>query len=450
MRKLSVLLLCLLSSGFVWLDAEAQEPTAGVIFFQHRHFNIPFKNDQKSVNVAQLRLYVSSDQGRSWNFTAAAAPDSKQFRFDTPQDGYFWFAVQTVDNAGKLFPPSQDELKPNLKVIVDTVPPVVQVRALPARNTEVGVSWTVKDDNLDLALPDSVRVEYRLAGGANWVPLNLPLGGNQIYWNPHSNAQIEVRVLARDRAGNVGTDKTTVSLTGNQGLINPIANPLPDTLKEINRRFVNSKQISLSYDLKDVGQSGVSAVELWYTLYKGRTWNKLTEYPLELKNGLEANQTKKLTFEVNDEGIYGITLVAKSGVGLGDRPPQPGDRPQLWIEVDLTKPVVQILNVQVGNGIDKGKLTVAWNARDKNLGNQPIRLSYAEQKDGPWNTLADKLANNGKHTWKLPEELPYQFYVRAEATDLAGNVGEAITQDKVKVDLSLPKAHIRDIEPGGR
>ena len=42
----------------------------------------------------------------------------------------------------------------------------------------------------------------------------------------------------------------------------------------------------------------------------------------------EANQPKKLTFEVNDEGIYGITLVAKSGVGLGERAPQLGDRPQ--------------------------------------------------------------------------------------------------------------------------
>ena len=107
--------------------------------------------------------------------------------------------------------------------------------------------------------------------------------------------------------------------------------------KNIERKFVNSKQISLSYDLKDVGPSGVSAIELWYTLYQGRAWNKLTEYPTD-KNAPEG--PKKLTFEVQDEGIYGITLVAKSGVGLGDQPPKVGDRPQFWIEVDLTKPVV--------------------------------------------------------------------------------------------------------------
>jgi hypothetical protein len=450
MRNLSVLLMCMLGGGFVWLDAHAQEPTAGVIFFQLREFNIPFKNDPNNINVAQVRLYVSSDQGRGWRLSATVAPDGKQFRFSTPQDGYFWFAVQTVYKDGKLFPPSLDELRPNLKVIVDTIAPAVHVQALPPRQSEVGVSWSVKDDNLDLALPDSVRVEYRVVGAALWVPLSVPLGGSQLYWNPGNNAQIEVRVMARDRAGNIGQDKTIVSLAGNSAVINPLVGGAPDAFKDLERKFVNSKQITLSYDLKDVGPSGVSAVELWYTLYRARAWNKLTEYPIDLKNPLEANATKKLTFEVNDEGIYGITLVAKSGVGLGERAPQPGERPQFWIEVDLTKPVVQILDLQVGNGIDKGKLTTAWNARDKNLGNQPIRLSYAEQKDGTWTTFADKLPNSGKHTWKMPEGLPYQFFVRVEAVDLAGNVGEAITLDKVKVDLSLPKAQIRAIEPGGR
>jgi hypothetical protein len=297
-----------------------------------------------------------------------------------------------------------------------------------------------------------VRVEYRIVGGATWIMVPLALGGNQAYWNPQTNAQVEVRVLARDRAGNVGEDKTNVSLGG--AGFNPNVQPplggggLPNEFRDLERKFVGSKQVSLSYDLKDVGPSGVSSVELWYTLFKGRAWNKLAEYPLEVKDPLDAKQSKKLTFEVNDEGIYGITLVAKSGVGLGDRAPLPGDRPQFWIEVDLTKPVVGLRDILVGTGPEKGKLSIAWNATDKNLGSHPIRLSYGEQKDGPWTTFADKLPNNGKHVWKMPDQLPYQFYLRVEAADLAGNIGEAITNEKVKVDLSQPKANIIGIEPG--
>src|SRR5882672_7859093 len=123
MRKLSAsLLMCLLSGGLVWLDARAQDPTAGVIFFQHRQFNIPFKNDERNVNIAQLRLYVSTDQGRSWQHSVSAAPDARQFRYNAPQDGYYWFAVQTEDKTGVRFPRSEDDFRPSLKVMVETTP----------------------------------------------------------------------------------------------------------------------------------------------------------------------------------------------------------------------------------------------------------------------------------------------------------------------------------------
>ncbi len=449
MRKLSVSLICLLGVGLFWLDARAQEP-GGVIFFQFRQFKIPFKNDQK--NVVQVRLYVSSDQGKSWQYTGAASPLDQHFRFSTPQDGFYWFAVQTVDTQGKLFPPTQDDFRTNLRVIVDTAPPQVQVQPLPPRAGEVGVAWAIRDENLDASLPDSTRVEYRAANGVNWIPLAVPPGATQHYWNPQTPARLEVRVLARDRAGNVGEEKTFVSLNGvanpNPNFNNPV--PFNDPLRDLDRKFVNNKQVSLSYDLKDVGPSGVSSVELWYTLHQAKVWNKLTEYPIDLKNPAEARDSKKLTFEVNDEGIYGITLVAKSGVGLGEKVPQPGDRPQFWIEVDLTKPTVQLQDVKVGSGFDKGKLTIAWKADDKNLGPNPIRLSYAEDKAGPWQTFADKLLNNGRHIWKMPEPLPYQFFVRVEAIDRAGNIGEAMTTDRVKVDLSLPKAKILDVVPNGQ
>lgn len=451
MRKLSVLLGCLAAFGLAAAEIGAQD--AGVIFFQHRQFKIPFKNDQKSQGVTQVRLYVSTDQGKHWQYTATSSPEEQHFRFSTPQDGYYWFAVQTVDSLGKFFPPTLADLKPNLKVIVDTLPPRVQAHPLQPRQGEVGVSWSVQDDNLDLSLPDAVRVEYRMVGGGQWTPLAVQPGANQVFWNPRANGQVEVRVQARDRAGNVGEDKTVVSLNGGGNAFPPaFHNPVDprgdDPLKDLQRKFVKNKQISLSYDLRDVGPSGVSSVELWYTLYKGRAWNKLTEYPLELKGPLEANQTKKLSFEVQDEGVYGIALVAKSGVGLGDRPPQPGEQPQFWIEVDTTKPVVQLLGIYVGTGNDKGKLSVAWTAQDKNLAATPIRFSYAEQKEGPWTTFAENQANTGKYIWRMPEELPFQFYVRVEAVDRAGNVGEAISFDRVKVDLSLPKAQIRDVEPG--
>lgn len=296
------------------------------------------------------------------------------------------------------------------------------------------------------------RLEYRPVGGEIWIPVEVDRAVNQCFWNPQTNATIEVRLQVQDRAGNIESQTTKVSLKGTVGgqfTPDPIANggntsgqgqsnngPVPP-----NRKLVNSKKISLNYKLDEVGPSGVSTIELWFN-QGDRVWNK---YPLPKS---EDNKiANPLVFEVNGEGIYGFTLVAKSGVGLGMQPPQIGDEPQIWVEVDLTRPKVKLQKVLVGKGPDKGNLFIYWGAADKNLAKTPITLSYSENLTGPWLPVATDLANSGNYTWKMPEPVPYQFYVRVEARDLAGNVGEDLTIDLIKVDLSQPKVNILEVNP---
>src|SRR5262249_54780236 len=139
------------------------------------------------------------------------------------------------------------------------------------------------------------------------------------------------------------------------------------------------------------------------------------------------------------EGVYGLTLVVKSGVGLGDKPPQAGDPPQMWIEVDLTKPVVQILNTEAAKVQGGETLTITWKADDKNMAAQPITLYYAEQADGAWTPIAGGLENTGRYIWRVPQGTPFRFFVRVEAIDRGGNVGRAETKQPVVVDLAQPK-----------
>ena len=148
------------------------------------------------------------------------------------------------------------------------------------------------------------------------------------------------------------------------------------------RRFVNTKRVVLNCELKDFGPSGVSLVELWYT-HDARSWSRGPEF--KVPPGEEQGK-QAITFDVATEGVYGITLLARSGVGLGDRPPQVGDRPHLWLEVDTIKPEVKLLGVVVGTGADKGKLTVNWSAFDKNpAADADHAVSYAKKAaDGPW------------------------------------------------------------------
>jgi hypothetical protein len=197
---------------------------------------------------------------------------------------------------------------------------------------------------------------------------------------------------------------------------------------------INSKRIRLNYEVKEVGRSGIGGVELWYTR-DGRTWQK---YP-------GVSQSSPCAVDVDDENLYGFTLVARSGAGVGKQPPQPGDTPQVWVEVDVTKPVVRLLGVEAGSSSKSGTVSILWSATDKNLHAAPITLCYATQSSGPWVPIASHLANTGRYVWKLPAEIPNRFFVRVEAIDRAGNIGAAQTPSAVLGDLSQPSVEIINV-----
>jgi hypothetical protein len=433
-------------------SAPGQDVPGGAVYMRVRQFKVPFNiGPGDRDRLKQLQLYVSSDAGRTWQAIASAPPEQGYFRFSTPTDGAFWFAIQTFDKANVAFPENMNSPAPNLKMIVDTRPPDVALQPLTPRGGEVGVSWSVRDDNLNPNPFDGMRLEFRANGGL-WQRLTPAVGSNQIYWNPNAAGAIEVRLQARDLAGNQGEGTARVSLDGaafapaNPNNIstrgydsNPTTILNPPAPSEV--KLVNSKKIKLGYDVKESGPSGVSSVDLWYT-HDGRTWK-------EYGQPLIDKEAKHLVFDVEREGQYGITLVAKSGVGLGERAPITGDRPQVWIEVDLTKPVVNVRGPLVGLGQDKSKLKIMWNASDKNLGQACIALSYAEQASAEkWTPIADKLNNTGEHIWLMPAQgVPFQFYLKVEAVDRAGNLGYDVTSQAVKVDLAIPRAIPLEVSP---
>jgi hypothetical protein len=438
-------LLCALSGP---VPAALAQPAREVIYCRHSVFQIPFQAGPGARNLRALKLFVSTDQGRTWLASATTTPDQRSFRFEAERDGLYWFAVQTTDRDGRNYPPAMEGVQPSLMVFVDTHPPVVALRRLEPRGREVGVGWTITDETFDANVPGAVRLEYRLANTTGWRLLPVDPTATQYYWDPGVGGNLEVRLRVRDRAENVGEDKITLAAGNSSGSNTPDAldkRPGPMAARpDANVRMVNNKRFSLNYDVKDTGPSGVSTVDLWYT-QDGNNWQKYRSQ--KCTDSPDQRPPYRIEVEVRDEGLYGFTMVVHSGVGLSDRAPEVGDKPQVWVEVDVTRPVVQLNRINVGRGPDKGKLEILWTARDKNLTNQPITLSYAKQVDGPWIRIANQLENNGHYVWKMPADVPYEFLVKAEAVDKAGNIGTAVTPEMVKVDLSQPKVQIIGVEP---
>src|SRR5262249_13358832 len=132
---------------------------------------------------------------------------------------------------------------------------------------------------------------------------------------------------------------------------------------------------------------------------------------------------------LDEEGLYGFTLVARNRAGKGKTRPEPNEPPQASVEVDLTRPAVEVGSAQYD---PQGRtLTVVWQADDKNFGPQPVALSWAREPSGPWMPIITQIENTGRYVWKVPTGVPSRVWLQVEASDLAGNVSTAQTADAV-------------------
>jgi hypothetical protein len=438
----------ILSAVFILSGAApswAQTPE--IIYCRQTGFRIPFQIEAGEQGRLKLvELYVAEDGSKNWRLFKTAGPSERHFLFKAERDGLYSFLVRTVDTDGKAFPATVEGASPGLRVVVDTQLPTVALRALPNRQDQVGVEWEVRDANLDLR---TLQLEFRSQGVGEWTPVRIEENAaGQKYWSPTTRGPLDVRMRVKDRADNQGTafgllngdggqfaprndgfNNSSGAAIGNRGV------PAGPSVK-----VINTTDIVLNYTIEDEGPSGVSVVELWYTT-DGRNWQKYGDKP---------DKKPPFTMKVHGEGTYGLSLCVKSGVGLGDKPPQPGDPPQMWIEVDTTKPVVQLLSAEAGRGGDHGNVTISWTAADKNLLATPINLYYAEELTGAWKPIATDLDNSGRYVWRVPPGTPFKFFVRVEAVDRGGNIGRAESSKQVLVDLNVPRGKLIGAESGGK
>ncbi len=221
-------------------------------------------------------------------------------------------------------------------------------------------------------------------------------------------------------------------------LNNPFLAYLPPNEKP---QMVNSRSFELDYDLQSVGPSGVSKVELFGTRDGGRTWRSY---------GIDSDNRSPMSVRVEEEGMYGFRIVVTSGAGLGDPPPKSGDKPSVWIGIDLTRPAAKITSAEFGSGENEDKLVIGWEVSDKMLAEKPVTLSYSAQPGGQFTPFASNLENTGRYIWSLDSSIPPLVYLRLEVVDEAGNHAIYDSPQAVPLDRSRPTGRILDVRATGQ
>lgn len=182
---------------------------------QLRGFGVPFNVDANDSEFIEVHLYVTKDQGKSWQFYGRQSTEDKEFPFQAEGDGEYWFALKTLNKDRKLLP--EGDIQPELKVVVDTVKPTMtcDINSDPAGR--IVCKWIAKDHNIDSA---SLKILYRpdvapglqpLATTLKWktVPITLESTADsgvfkdQLAWWPDGNSRsYQVRMIVTDSAGN--------------------------------------------------------------------------------------------------------------------------------------------------------------------------------------------------------------------------------------------------------
>jgi hypothetical protein len=486
------------AAALVWLACgwvNAQDPGPQVKFWPRLDISFPIDVtvlDTLNPRPVSIRFYAAPPD-KSFKLIANRTPNEldkivdKQDSLATPRRGFAYvaaadgvedFAVQYEFADGKQAPKTPVA---QYRIHFDTKPPVVKATAT-ATNS---IRWLAEDENL---APSSIRIEGRYPGETQWQVLNVGdlRADDSFKWNTlPPNKTLEVRVFARDRAGNGGyspvlklgakSDRADADLRKPPGSFGD-----PPTKSEgrtgsgfggldefptgrPKMQYISTRELTVRSKVTHVTRSGVKAAQL-YVQHDTADWRSESK-----KEGLamwpdtpDAERIVEIPFSAPRDGLYGFIIHPISGANTKADEPRPGDPAQYLVEVDTIKPELNVKTVRVaGSGLTGPLIEIEWFSQDKNEMPEPIDLEYHDneadmRQNKGWKPIAAKIVNSGRYTWEITDKKLWRFWVRATARDKAGNTSVVVYSDDknvpipILVDLDKPTGNVEKVDESGK
>jgi hypothetical protein len=173
-----------------------------------RQFNIDYRIDDIGPSgVSTIELFVSQNNGDKWYRYGLDEDHRSPFQVDVPSDGVYGFVMRVVSGAGLTDPAPQPGERPEISIVVDSSPPVVNLFPLQqgqgADANRILITWKAADQKM---ADRPIALSYAANPDGPWQQISdwLPNTGQYI-WNvgPGIPPRLYVRVVARDAAGNL-------------------------------------------------------------------------------------------------------------------------------------------------------------------------------------------------------------------------------------------------------
>ncbi|MFM7128402.1 MAG: hypothetical protein ACKO0V_03480 [bacterium] len=179
-----------------------------VSFHNATSFKIPFaigSADKK--RIKSIELYVSEDRGETWKLYTSTTASTSYFAFRGNREGEFWFAIRTLDIAGRYNPSDDQPIEPDWQVVVDTQKPSLALEVIARQGPMAAVRWDARDENLNVS---SLKIEYSQPGTGIWrpVPIDRLAPSGETQWDAGSANALRLRASIEDKAGNIQNFET--------------------------------------------------------------------------------------------------------------------------------------------------------------------------------------------------------------------------------------------------
>lgn len=189
---------------------------------------------------------------------------------------------------------------------------------------------------------------------------------------------------------------------------------------------VRSRVFELDYHINAAAQP-LESVQLWYTTDDGITWHLY---------GYDDDRQSPVSFSAPSEGKFGFCVLAVNAAGPSSQQPARGTKPQAWVFVDYTPPVVQLHSIQPTTILGQRVIQLRWSAVDAQLPPRPVAVEFQRMPSETWQlATAEPLANTGRFDWRVPDDLSGTLGVRIVVTD---NGGHRVESARHVLELTQP------------
>jgi len=177
--------------------------------------------DRGPSGLAEVKLWITSDNGRNWRELAKPPVGETSVRVPLPGPGTYGFYLSATDKAGNRIRPPSRRTRPQVVMLTDTDAPRMELlsklegRAFSARDVVI-VKWKAVDQNLG---PRPITVEFSADGGDTWTVVAKDLANTGSYtWKPSkgNSSRCLLRITARDVLGNATPVSTRLFTVDNK------------------------------------------------------------------------------------------------------------------------------------------------------------------------------------------------------------------------------------------